>query len=282
MLRISEFLISFFVFYLQNFYSELSATWTDCDVQLKIFIQYTDVRCPRCFSISSCGCVCVRVARLCRCMGVRARQSICQILLGPRRVASSRFVSLSFSPSLFVLHAQQILFWNCIWWLSIYKRQRGEKERERERAEHNNANNNSLAPSLFLPLSLFLSLSPGAFTCPCAWPCVFRLYDFEYFPIFLSFILTSIFISMHLYLFVFLLLIFFFWYFSQLFLTFSYWYAKKQKSSLPKTHIHTWYTQTTIHTYISLVIFYRFLNVMSTSKRTDKCLFQFLFLFNLH
>lgn len=183
MLRISEFLISFF--YLQNFYSELSATWTDCDVQLKIFIQYTDVRCPRCFSISSCGCVCVRVARLCRCMGVRARQSIWQILLGPRRVASPRLVSsLSLFLSLSVRFACSTDFILELHLMALnLQMPKGRKKRGREsRAEHNNANNNSLAPSLFLPLSLSLSHSPCAFTCPCACPCVFRLYDFWIFP----------------------------------------------------------------------------------------------------
>lgn len=141
-------------FYLQNFYSELSATWTDCDVQLKIFIQYTDVRCPRCFSISSCGCVCVRVARLCRCMGVRARQSICQILF---RLISSLSLPLALC-SFCMLNR---FYSGTAFDGSQFTNAEGSKERgrDRERSEHNNANNNSLAPSLFLSLSLLL-LSP--------------------------------------------------------------------------------------------------------------------------
>lgn len=117
------------------------------------------------------------------------------------------------------------------------------RKREGERAEQNTTMQTIilwrlLSSYLFLSFSLtLLALSPVRVRVRVFLGSTI----FEYFPIFLSFILPSIFISMHLYLFVFLLLIFFFWFFSQLFLTFSYWYAKKQKSSLPKTHIHTWY-----------------------------------------
>lgn len=127
-------------------------------------------------------------------------------------LASSRFVSLSLSLPLCSFCMLNRFYSGTAFDGSQFTNAEGAKKRGREsREEHNNANNNSLAPSLFLPLSLFLSLALLVLSPVRVRVRVFLGSTiFEYFPIFLSFILPSIFISMHLYLFVFLLLIFFF------------------------------------------------------------------------
>lgn len=132
MLRISEFLIWFFVFLLTKLLfgviRDLNGLW--CSTE-NIYSIYWRSMPALLFDFE------LRL-RLCAC---RASVSVYGCESAPKYLAdtfgapscclvSSRFVSLS--PSLFVLHAQQILFWNCIWWLSIYKCRRGEKERERE------------------------------------------------------------------------------------------------------------------------------------------------------
>lgn len=87
-------------------------------------------------------------------MGVRARQSICQILF---RLISSLSLPLALC-SFCMLNR---FYSGTAFDGSQFTNAEGSKERgrDRERAEHNNANNNSLAPSLFLSLSLLL-LSP--------------------------------------------------------------------------------------------------------------------------
>lgn len=185
MLRISEFLISFFVFLLTKLLfgviRDLNGLW--CSTE-NIYSIYWRSMPALLFDFE------LRL-RLCAC---RASVSVYGCESAPKYLAdtfgapscclaSSRFVSLSLSLPLCSFCMLNRFYSGTAFDGSQFTNAEGAKKRGRKsREEHNNANNNSLAPSLFLPLSLFLSHSPCAFTCPCACPCVFRLYDFWIFP----------------------------------------------------------------------------------------------------
>lgn len=126
-------------------------------------------------------------------------------------LASSRFVSLSLFLSLSARFACSTDFILELHLMALNLQMPKGRKREGERAEKNTTMQTII---LWLLLSSYLFLSSSRALLVLS-PVRVRVRVFlgstifEYFPIFLSFILPSIFISMHLYLFVFLLLIFF-------------------------------------------------------------------------